>query len=169
LSCARSGFPAPSPKTPVFWRPSERKSPPLVGGAGEGEASLTARPLTKIAKDLRQDSTRAEIILWSRLKAKQLAGIKFRRQQPIGRFIVDFVSFEKRVIIELDGGQHAESQERDCKRDFIVAEDGFTVLRFWNNEVLENLEGVLDAIVTACATPLSPSPSPSHQGRGGRS
>jgi len=107
--------------------------------------------LTRFAKILRKDSTRAEGILWQGLRAKQLAGIKFRRQEPIGHFIVDFVSFEKRVVIELDGGQHAESTVKDGKRDATLAQSGFTVLRFWNNEVLENPEGVLEAIREACS------------------
>jgi very-short-patch-repair endonuclease len=108
-------------------------------------------PLTRLAKKLRRDSTRVEAILWQRLRAKQLAGIKFRRQEPVDHFIVDFVSFEKRVIIELDGGQHAESAVRDGERDATLAQSGFTVLRFWNNEVLENPEGVLEAIREACS------------------
>ncbi len=107
--------------------------------------------LTRFAKTLRRDSTRAEALLWQGLRAKQLGGIKFKRQQPIAHFIVDFVSFEKRVIIELDGGQHAESTVKDGERDTILAQSGFTVLRFWNSEVLENLEGVLDAIMEACS------------------
>jgi very-short-patch-repair endonuclease len=107
--------------------------------------------LTQFAKRLRKDSTRAEALLWQGLRAKQLAGIKFRRQEPIAHFIVDFVSFEKRVIIELDGGQHAQSAVKDGERDAILAQSGFTVLRFWNNEVLENLEGVLEAIMEACS------------------
>ena len=73
-----------------------------------------------------------------------MEGIKFRRQQPIGRFIVDFVSFEKKVIIEVDGGQHSEEADRD--REQWLRSQGFNVLRFWNNEVLENTEGVLQVI-----------------------
>jgi very-short-patch-repair endonuclease len=107
--------------------------------------------LTRFAKTLRKNSTSAEAILWRRLRAKQLAGIKFRRQEPIDHFIVDFVSFEKRVIIELDGGQHAESTVKDGERDATPAQSGFTILRFWNNEVLENPEGVLEAIREACS------------------
>jgi very-short-patch-repair endonuclease len=107
--------------------------------------------LTQFAKRLRKDSPRAEAILWQGLRAKQLAGIKFRRQEPIGRFIVDFVSFEKRVVIELDGGQHARNTLKDLERDAILAQSGFTVLRFWNNEVLDNPEGVLEAIIEACS------------------
>ena len=106
--------------------------------------------LTKLAKTLRKNSTHVETLLWQKLRARQLEGIKFRRQQPIEDFIVDFVSFEKRVIIELDGGQHAENSEKDSQRDRLFEESGFTVLRFWNNEVLENLDGVLEKIRETC-------------------
>ena len=117
--------------------------------------------IIKKAKDLRKNLTDAERKLWSHLSGKQCEGVKFRRQQPIGRFIVDFVSFEKKVIIEVDGGQHSE--EIDKERDQWLSDQGFKVLRFWNNEVLQNAEGVFEVITDAC---FSPSPSPSHQGRG---
>lgn len=107
--------------------------------------------VTRFAKTLRKNSTRAEAILWQGIRAKQLAGIKFRRQEPIDHFIVDFVSFAKRIIIELDGGQHAESTAKDLERDAILAQSGFTVLRFWHNEVLDNPEGVLEAVHEACS------------------
>ena len=106
--------------------------------------------LTKHAKILRKNSTKAETLLWSRLRSKQLGGIKFRRQQPIGNYIVDFVSFEKRIIVELDGGQHATEKKRDRIRDERLTEDRFTVLRFWNNDVLENIDAVLEIIRKKC-------------------
>ena len=106
--------------------------------------------LTKTAKSLRKNATRVETILWSQLRAKQFEGLKFRRQQPIDEFIVDFVCFEKKLIIELDGGQHAQAREEDRKRDKSLTEKGYTVLRFWNNEVLENLAGVLEVIRRKC-------------------
>ena len=106
--------------------------------------------LTKFAKTLRRNSTDAEAVLWKRLRARQVEGIKFRRQQPIENFIVDFVSFEKRMIIELDGGQHAEQKNKDVQRDRFLTENGFRVLRFWNNEVLENIDGVLEVIRENC-------------------
>ena len=128
-------------------------SPPLAGGdEGEGEntGQMTNR-LTKFARTLRKNPTGVETLLWQRLKARQLEGIKFRRQQPIEDFIVDFVSFDKRLIIELDGGQHAKTScGKDYKRDRLFSEAGFTVLRFWNNEVLENLDGVLEIIGENC-------------------
>jgi very-short-patch-repair endonuclease len=88
--------------------------------------------------------TDAEFELWKHLKNKQL-GVRFRRQSPIGNYIVDFVSFEAKLVIEVDGGQHAEST-KDGSRDKYLKSQGFRVLRFWNNEVLGNIEGVLDKI-----------------------
>lgn len=83
-----------------------------------------------------------------RLRHKQLDGVKFRRQQPIGAYIVDFASFEKKLVIEIDGGQHNEEEmrERDEERTTWLKERGYQVLRFWNNEVLMNMEGVLERI-----------------------
>jgi very-short-patch-repair endonuclease len=113
-----------------------------VGGVGGGGVKEMTSILTINARKLRKDSTRAESLLWSKLRAKQIAGIKFRRQQPIGYYIVDFVSFEKKIIIELDGGQHAKAKKKDSKRDKFLNENGFTVLRFWNNDIFSNLDGV---------------------------
>jgi very-short-patch-repair endonuclease len=86
----------------------------------------------------------------NKLRAKQLEGIKFRRQQPIGNFIVDFVSFEKLIVVELDGGHHAVSRQEDMERDLQLSECGYKVLRFWNNEVIENVEGVMEIIKKKC-------------------
>jgi very-short-patch-repair endonuclease len=118
-------------------------------GRGRKNDRMTSR-LTKLAKTLRKNATHVEALLWKKLKARQFEGIKFRRQQPIEDFIVDFVSFEKRIIIELDGGQHAEDRQRDRERDRLLTEAGFKVLRFWNNEVQENLDGVLERIRENC-------------------
>jgi len=104
--------------------------------------------------------TDAERLLWSHIRAKQL-GVKFRRQQPVGRYIVDFICFEHKLIIELDGGQHFRSK-KDVHRDNYLRECGFRILRFWNNEVLQNLRGVLEEIRRNITLPLIPS----HQGRG---
>jgi very-short-patch-repair endonuclease len=84
-------------------------------------------------------------VLWLKLRNKQLAGVKFRRQQPLGNYIVDFVSFEKKLIIEIDGGQHNEDRnvKKDNRRTEWLESQGFLIIRFWNNEVLGNLEGVL--------------------------
>ena len=87
-----------------------------------------------------------------------MEGVKFHRQQPIEKNIVDFVSFDKRIVIELDGGQHAEDGDRDQQRDACLARNGFSILRFWNNEVFENLEGVLEIIRQRCLGGSSPTP-----------
>ena len=115
------------------------------------------------AKALRSNQTDAESLLWRHFRAHRLAGAKFRRQQTIGPYIVDFVCFDKRLIIEVDGGQHLES-DRDMRRDAWLVEQGFSILRFWNNEVFQNTEGVLERILQAITAPL-PNPSPAV-GRG---
>ncbi len=108
------------------------------------------RDLTAISRKLRRDSTEAEKLLWNRLRAKQIDGLKFKRQVPVGNYIVDIVCFEKDLIIELDGGQHAEQSEDDRVRDSWLHSQGFKVLRFWNNEVFANIEGVLETIRREC-------------------
>ena len=100
--------------------------------------------LTPLARDLRQQMTDAERFLWSRLRRRFL-GAKFRRQVPLGPFIVDFACMRRKLVIEVDGGQHLESSA-DAARDRWLAENGFRVLRFWNHEVLQNLDGVLERI-----------------------
>ena len=117
--------------------------------------------ITAIAKTLRKRSTDTENILWRHLRRKQLAGIKFRRQQPIDDYVVDFVSFEKRIIIEIDGGQHSLERDKDAERQNYLVKNGFKVLRFWNNEVLQNVDGVLEVIRECCLShpPLNPLPS----------
>jgi len=97
---------------------------------------------------LRKNATDAERILWGKLRNKQLTGVKFRRQQPIGGYIVDFVTFERKVVVELDGGHHkAQGQkEKDEARNLWLRRQGYEVIRFWDNEVFENLEGVLETI-----------------------
>jgi very-short-patch-repair endonuclease len=100
----------------------------------------------KRARGLRRASTEAEKLLWQKLRARQLGGAKFRRQTPIGPYIVDFVSFEHRLVVEIDGGQHnmPQGRQHDLKRTAWLEAQGFRVLRFWNNQVLTNLEGVLE-------------------------
>ena len=100
------------------------------------------------ARELRRKQTDAEKALWAKLRNRQLQGVKFRRQQPMGSYIVDFVSFERKLIIEINGGQHNEDKmkERDAERTTRLRETGYRVIRFWNNEVLANLEGILERI-----------------------
>ena len=101
------------------------------------------------AQALRQNQTNAEGLLWHYLSRKQLAGYKFRRQQPIGPYITDFACLSERLLIELDGGQHAERTASDNRRDRFLQEKGYRVLRFWNHEVFENCFGVLESIYAA--------------------
>ncbi|MDY0071947.1 MAG: endonuclease domain-containing protein [Thauera sp.] len=117
----------------------------------------------QFARQLRQTMTDAERLLWRHLRAGRLDGQKFRRQQPLGPYVVDFVHFGARLIIELDGGQHNGSAH-DLRRDAWLKEQGFTVMRFWNNEVLLETEAVLTAIWASAmrASPLSPGPSPAR-------
>jgi very-short-patch-repair endonuclease len=119
------------------------------GKKGEGDFKLD-KNLTQIAKKLRKESTHAERLLWRHLKTKQLEGYKFRRQEPIGNYIVDFVCYENRIVIEVDGSQHQTEKAKDKKRDLWLKSQGFKVLRFWNNEVLNNLEGVYKVIKESC-------------------
>ena len=104
---------------------------------------------TTRARELRKTSTDAERVLWSQLREKQLGGKRFRRQRPIGKYIVDFVCLENHLIVELDGGQHQESNAYDTARTFELNSLGFSVIRFWNNEVLGEMDGVKEAIVRA--------------------
>jgi very-short-patch-repair endonuclease len=117
------------------------------------------------ARLLRRSLTPAEFALWARLRARQLGGFKFVRQVPIDRYFVDFVCRERRLIIELDGGQHAESRH-DRHRDRALCALGYRVIRFWNNDVIENLDGVLQRLLSELEKrPLTPTLSP-QAGRG---
>jgi len=105
------------------------------------------------ARALRRDMTDAERRLWAALRHRRLRALKFRRQHPIGRFILDFACVEHRLVVEADGGQHADS-ESDARRTAWLESRGWRVLRFWNNDILSNPEGVQEAILQAvCATP----------------
>ena len=103
----------------------------------------------KNARHLRKGATDAERKLWSALRDQQLDGFKFRRQVPIGDFIADFACLSARLIVEVDGGQHDAEREKDAARtDWLNSRD-YRVIRFWNNDVLANLEGVVRTILTA--------------------
>ena len=91
--------------------------------------------------------TDAEQALWKSLRLRQLDGYKFRRQQPIGNYIVDFVCLEKRIIIEVDGGQHAQQLSYDSNRSAWLEKEGYKILRFWNNEALNEIDAVLEVII----------------------
>ena len=102
---------------------------------------------TPLARRLRRDATRAEQKLWQYLRSRSLAGFKFVRQKPIGPYIVDFVCREQRLVIEVDGGQHDVRAAQDAERARTLEEWGYHVVRFWNNDVLGNIDGVLEAIL----------------------
>ncbi|MEO0250316.1 MAG: endonuclease domain-containing protein [candidate division WOR-3 bacterium] len=123
--------------------------------------------LTQRARALRQQPTDAEKLLWRYLRAKQLGGVNFRRQEPIGKYIVDFVCFSHRLVIELDGGQHARAREQlsDPQRDAWLREQGFKVLRFRDSDVLQNIGGVIETIHHALLASCSPLPNLPHQRR----
>ena len=126
-------------------------SSPSPGGReleGGGFSMKEDRKKAGLARQLRRSETDAEKALWARLRNKQLEDVKFRMQQPLGTYIVDFVSFERKIIVEVDGGQHneREARGRDEQRAAWLNERGYQVLRFWNNEVLVNMEGVLERI-----------------------
>jgi very-short-patch-repair endonuclease len=99
------------------------------------------------ARALREQSTDVERKLWSILRDRRLGGLKFRRQVPIDRYIADFACAEARLVVELDGGQHADREKEDATRTRAIQACGWKVIRFWNNEVIENLDGVADTIL----------------------
>jgi very-short-patch-repair endonuclease len=123
--------------------------------------------LIPLAKNLRKRATDTERLVWKHLRAKHFKGIKFRRQQPIGKYIVDFICFEKKLIIELDGGQHAmlSEKQKDIERNKWFEAQGYRVLRFWDDEVLMNTQGVLEVIRTYCFSHPPLSPLPSREGK----
>jgi len=103
------------------------------------------------AKTLRKDMPSAERKLWARIRNKQLGGYRFRRQHTIGPYIADFACVETKIVIELDGDQHSfDDGARDAKRDAFIEGEGWRVLRFWNNDVYGNIDGVLEVILDAC-------------------
>ncbi|MHA1538640.1 MAG: endonuclease domain-containing protein [Alphaproteobacteria bacterium] len=112
------------------------------------------------ARRLRKNQTDAEAHIWYRLRARQLGDWKFKRQVPIGKYVVDFVCKEAGLIVEIDGGQHAIDPGKDNKRTANLEENGYQVIRFWNNEVLGNVEGVLTEILRVLDAHPSPQPSP---------
>jgi very-short-patch-repair endonuclease len=112
------------------------------------------------ARTLRQNMTEAERRIWQILRSHQMKGYKFRRQVPIGRYVADFVCHEARLIIEIDGGQHDRSSLREAERSGFLQDEGYRVLRFWNNEILANLDGVHETIADELGASPPPKPSP---------
>ncbi len=118
---------------------------------------------TAFSRHLRKNQTEAERVLWGQLKAGRLEGIKFRRQHPVGPYFADFCSIDKKLIVELDGGQHAASLKEDATRTDFLEKRGFKVIRFWDHEVLRNLEAVLEAIRLRLVDAPSPPPLPNRE------
>ncbi len=129
---------------------------------GERDRVREARrdSLLKNARLLRKQSTDAEQLLWFHLRGRRLAGYKFRRQVVIETYIVDFLCVEGRLIVEADGGQHAEQRRYDARRSAELETLGYRVIRFWNHEILADIEPVLDEIFRALRKSPSPPPSP---------
>ena len=161
--------------------PEDDSSPsPLAGEGGArrvaagGRGRSTKSSVLGNAKHMRSNPTEAESALWRVLRSKRLSGWKFKRQQPLGRYIVDFVCFAERLIVEADGSQHIDS-DYDTRRDAWLVSQDFRLLRFWNNDILKNPDGVLTSILVeldstpvgiepTAPLPLSPGPPP----QGGR-
>ena len=119
--------------------------------------------LTGLARRLRRDSTSAELRLWYRLRSRSIDGDKFVRQDPIGRYVVDFVCRERRSIVEVDGGQHADDVH-DVERDQWLRAHNYRVLRFRNSDVMSNTDGVLEVIADALRVDVPPHPAPAEGG-----
>src|SRR5262245_60685914 len=155
---------------------SVRPLPRLRGRVGEGVGKATPMMIERAkapswhvstkqrvrARSLRANSTEAERIVWSALRAHRLNGASFRRQTPIGPYVVDFICHAAGLVIEIDGGQHFESkqEQRDARRDAYLASKGFRVLRFNNHDVMINREGVLETIAAAIERAPPPPPPP---------
>ncbi len=121
----------------------------------------------KLQRVLRNAQTEAELRLWQSLRGRQMSGVKFRRQHPFEHYILDFACLAPKIVVELDGGQHCDASTYDARRTAALEKAGFVVLRFWNNEVFENPEGVLQVIWNAVCSRGNPSPpNPPLEGEG---
>lgn len=116
------------------------------------------------ARELRNNATPPERMLWRELSARKVAGIRFNRQVPIGPFICDFVARSAKLVIEVDGGHHAWQSDEDQARTHYLESHGYRVVRFWNSDVLERLEGVVAEIAKVIAALPSPDPSRKREG-----
>ena len=128
----------------------------IQGGEGRGEVGVDVRPRTRRARNLRQNATESERLLWRALRELNLP-VNVRRQHPIGRYIVDFAIPAYKLAIEIDGEQHATAVGQDAARTRDIEGLGYRVIRFWNNDVIGNLPGVLETISTEIGnSPTSP-------------
>lgn len=118
------------------------------------------------ARSLRKSETDAERKIWQQLRSRNLNGAKFRRQHPVGPYVVDFICINEKLIIELDGSQHQQQKDYDAERTAHLEQAGYRVLRFWDNDVLLRTESVMQAIFDAVLASPHPSPLPTSVGRG---
>ena len=147
--------PSPSPQGEGLRSPSIR----TLAISKEVRNEEVQQSLLKVrSRSLRQSSTDAESLMWRYLRSRRLQGYKFRRQVPIGNYIVDFLCEEASVIVELDGGQHMDHHEYDETRSKWLASQGFEVVRFWNNEVLQQTEPVLERLYSILQTRVKSTP-----------
>ena len=130
----------------------------------ERDRERESKTLLARARTLRRQSSEVENLLWRHLRARRLMGYKFRRQVVIKPYIVDFVCLEARLIIEADGGQHSNQVVYDARRTARLEGMGYRVMRFWNHEVMQELQVVLEQIRTALIEAPSPQPSPGGRG-----
>ena len=145
---------------------ARKSDKPETSGRIWARSDRTVVPLNRVrSRAMRTSPTDAERKLWWHLRHRlPIEGTHFRRQVRLGRYIVDFASHNARLIIEVDGGQHGENLAADAERTRFLEAEGYRVLRFWNNDVLANTDGVLEAIQSALTT--TPTPNPSPQGGG---
>jgi very-short-patch-repair endonuclease len=132
-----------------------------MGVEAMGETTRMRMVTKQNSRSLRREMTGAEKLLWRHLRMRQFEGYKFRRQHPLGNYIADFVCLEAMLVLEVDGGQHAESADNDAARTQWLEAKGLHVIRFWNNEVLNNIDGVKIAIwnyLSKLQPPSQPSP-----------
>ena len=127
---------------------SDLPLPQAGGGRGVGPRFRLERPTERV-RALRKSPTEAEQLLWSKLRRSQLGGLKFSRQMPVAGYVPDFLCRSHKLIIELDGSQHADAIEYDAVRTKNLEALGYRVLRFWNNDLTQNMDGVLEAILGA--------------------
>lgn len=124
----------------------------------------------QFVRKLRREMTDAERWLWRRLRLKQVEGYKFRRQHPVGGYVVDFVCLERKIIVEIDGGQHTEHLAYDSRRSGELRSRGFRIVRFWNHEVLNDIDAVLEVIrgelMPSSESSPHPNPPPAERGEG---
>ena len=136
-------------------------------GLGEGMLDKGSKRPTTRSRELRANMTDAERRLWACLNARKVSGIRFNTQFPIGPFICDFVSRGAKLVIEVDGGQHSDSERADAARTRHIEQQGYRVIRFWNNDVLGNIDGVVAEIERVLADTPSPNPSRKREGDDG--